>query len=369
MKHIKVLALTFLSLMVVACGGGNGNGEDNGNGGGLTDGTEGDMEGYLASGVNEIDQALPQIMILPADETLKHWDCLNQKKLDGRTFLERDYSKYLVDDFHFRRISSFIQDKFIEKSYPLTDFEQSVKSLDNKAASDMADGVAQDAKTMLLQTIHPDIILELNYYTNTASGLNKKEEKKDNPFAHKSNNSNDNKPKKRTVSHVSYTLSAIDAYSNKVVATISKTGMRGESTTNMLQEDMEGKMDGLMNDINKYYRDICTRGREVTVTINVDGGSRLSLDDESIEGDTYADWIIDYMKTHTVKGVHKMQNNTSKELSFVNVRIPLVNADGTQYGVYDWTRDLQKNLRKNLGLQCSNRSQGLGHIVLTVKKL
>ena len=338
MKQIKVLALTFLSLMVVACGGGNGNR--------LTDGTEGDMEGYLASGVNEIDQALPQIMILPADETLKHWGCLNQKKLDGRTFMERDYSKYLVDDFHFRRISSFIQDKFNDMNFPLTDFEQSVKSLDNKAASDMADGVAQDAKTQLLQTTHPDIVLELNYYSGI--GITSHD------YGNKS---------------VSYTLSAIDAYTNKVVATISTTGMHGESVTKMTTADIENKLPGLMSDIKKYFTDIRTRGREVSVVINVDGTSRISLDDESIEGDTYADWIIDYIKTHTVKGVYKMQNNSAKELSFVNVRIPLVNADGTQYGVYDWTRDLQKNLRKNLGLQCSNRSQGLGQIVLTVKKL
>ena len=61
--------------------------------------------------------------------------------------------------------------------------------------------------------------------------------------------------------------------------------------------------------------------------------------------------------------------NTDKELSFTNVRINLLQEDGTQYGVYDWTRDLQKNLRNNLGIKATNRSQGLGEIELTIKKI
>ena len=93
----------------------------------------------------------------------------------------------------------------------------------------------------------------------------------------------------------------------------------------------------------------------------------MDLSDESSEGDTYADWIVDFIKTHTVKGAYKLQRNTDKELYFVNCRIRLLNEDGTQYGVYDWTRDLAKNLRKNLGLKVTNKAQGLGEILLVVE--
>ena len=61
--------------------------------------------------------------------------------------------------------------------------------------------------------------------------------------------------------------------------------------------------------------------------------------------------------------------NTNSELSFTNVRIPLLQSDGTQYGVYDWTRDLQKAIRHDLGIKSTNRSQGLGEVVLTINKL
>ena len=126
-------------------------------------------------------------------------------------------------------------------------------------------------------------------------------------------------------------------------------------------------MPKLMGDIQKYFNDVLTRGREITVRINIAADSNQKLTDESIEGDTYSDEIIDYMKTHTIKGAHKLQTNTGNQLTFTNVRIKVLNEDGTQYGVYDWTRDLQKYLRKNLGLSSENRSQGLGEVELTVK--
>jgi hypothetical protein len=120
-------------------------------------------------------------------------------------------------------------------------------------------------------------------------------------------------------------------------------------------------------DITKYFSDILTRGRDITVRIAVEEGLDLALTDESIEGDTYADWMIDYMKTHTLKGAYKLQRNTDYELYFVNCRIKLLNEDGTQYGVYDWARDFVKNLRQNLGLKCSNKSQGLGEVLICIE--
>ena len=167
--------------------------------------------------------------------------------------------------------------------------------------------------------------------------------------------------------NVSFTLNALDAYTNKVVATMTASNIKGQSTTQTIQESIKDEMPKFQQDIQKYFSDILTRGRDITVRIAVEKGCKINLSDESIEGDTYTDWIMDYIKTHTVKGAYKMQRNTSKELYFVNCRIKLLNKDGTQYGVYDWTRDLQKNLRKNLGLQCSNKAQGLGEVLISIK--
>ena len=216
----------------------------------------------------------------------------------------------------------------------------------------MAEGFEKDAKTQLLTVAQPDIILELSYDTSrdkislTSHNYGGKGEK-----------------------NVSFTLNALDAYTNKVVATMTASNIKGESTTEVIQGSIKEQMPKFQEDITKYFSDILTRGRDITVRVAVEKGSNVSLSDESIEGDTYADWIIDYIKTHTVKGAYKLQRNTDNELYFVNCRIKLVNQNGTQYGVYDWTRDLQKNLRKNLGLKCTNKAQGLGEVLISVKGL
>ena len=353
MKKIKLkfLLTMVITITFVSCGGGKPQGN-------LADNASGDMAAYVSSSVNAIEQARPTIIVIPGDGTLQDFGCLTQQKMNGESYVIRDYQTYLLKDDRCKRMVGYIQDLFIQQDYPLNDFEQTLKKLNTNSATDAADNLAQDAKTRLLQTANPDIILELEYQTTA----DKKQKNK--LISHNYSNSKSEDPK-----NVSYTLRAIDAYNNKVVASITKSNMKGVSTTEAIQKDIDKNVSKLMSDIQQYYSDILTRGRDVTVRITLDRGCPFGLSDESIEGDTYADWIIDFIKTHTVKGAYKMVINTDKELSFENVRIPLLQADGTQYGVYDWTRDLQKNLRKNLGVKSTNRSQGLGEIVLTINKL
>lgn len=345
MKRIMIPMVAFAVLMLASCGG-NSQRQSNG----LTEGATGDMEAYENSDVNALEQARPTIMVIPGDQTLQSFKCLKTQRIDGRDFVLRDYQKYMLKDDRAKRIISAIQNEFNAQGYPLNDFEQTLKQLDTQEALDMADGFEKDAKTMLLTVAQPDIILELTYDTSRD-----KMSMTSHNYSHKGNK------------NINYTLNAIDAYTNKVVATMTASNIKGESTTQTIQEDLKQNMPKLQQDIINYFSDILTRGRDITVRVAVEKDCKVKLTDESIEGDTYADWIMDYIKTHTVKGAYKMQRNTAKELYFVNCRIKLLNEDGTQYGVYDWTRDLQKNLRKNLGLKCTNKAQGLGEVLISIQ--
>lgn len=328
-------------------------------GGSMAEAAYGDMEAYESSDVHAIEQARPSIMVLPGDQTLKNFKMLTTEKVNGREYVIRDYQGYMLKDYRANLIISHIQDAFIKQGYPLNDFEQTLKQLNTQEALDMADGLEKDAKTMLLTTAQPDIILELNYYSSKDDDKNNNN--KISLMSHNYKTSDDGNR------DVSYTLDAIDAYTNKVVSTISATGLSGESTTKTLQADFDKKLPKMQKEIVGYFSDILTRGRDITVRVAVEKGCKVKLSDESIEGDTYSDWIIDYIKAHTVKGAYKMQRNTDNELYFVNCRIKLLNDDGTQYGVYDWARDLQKNLRTNLGLKVTNKSQGLGEVMIVVQ--
>lgn len=302
--------------------------------------------GYEDEDVNAVQQALPTIMILPSDKLLKDNRCLDEAEYDGKTFTLRDYRKFLAKGTNFRRIISTIQDAFVKDNYPVTDFEQSVKNLNTNDAYAIADNLERDAKTMLLQACHPDIILELDYTTDGGSVI--------------SHNYGNSKKK------ISYTISAIDAYSSKVESSVSAIGLEGDSEEEIFSKSLADNMPKLKEDITNYFSDIIYRGREVNVKFVVASNGNLKLSQKNIEGDTYSDWLIDYVKTHTVKGAYRMQNNSDYELSFVNARIRLLNEDGTQYGVYDWARDCMKKLNTQLGLNTTNASQGLGEIVITI---
>lgn len=346
MKTNKLILHTVVLTALIMASCGDGNKQSNG----LTEGASGDMDAYEQSDVNAIEQARPAIMVIPGDQVLQNFKCLTTQKANGRDYILRDYKSYMLKDDRAKRIISTIQNEFNAQNFPLNDFEQALKQLDTQDALDMADDLEKDAKTMLLTVAQPDIILELTYDTSRDK------------ISMTSHNYSG-----RGEKNVSFTLNALDAYTNKVVATMTASNIKGESTTETIQESIKEGMPKFQQDITKYFCDILTRGRDITVRISVEKGCNVNLSDESVEGDTYADWIMDYIKTHTVKGAYKMQRNTAKELNFVNCRIKLLNEDGTQYGVYDWTRDLQKNLRKNLGLKCTNKAQGLGEVLISVQ--
>lgn len=343
-----VLGIIVASMFLFSCGG---TGEKKG----LADGASGNLDAYESGEVNAVVQALPQIMILPSDQVLKNFGCLKNQTVNGRTYQIRDYQKYLMADDRAKRIFSTIQTAFNNEGFPLNDLEQTLKQLNTQEATDMADGFEKDAKTLLLTTAQPDIILEMNYNTtaNTRNGANVLRTKK--------------KEVEISEKNISYTLNAIDAYTNKVISSITASNIKGESTTETIQADMQKKFKGLMKDVQNYFSDILTRGRDITVRVAVAKGSNVKLSDTNIEGDTYADYIMDYIKSHTVKGAYKMQRNTDNELYFVNCRIRLLNEDGTQFGVYDWARDLAKSLRKNLGVKVTNKSQGLGEVLISIE--
>lgn len=343
MKTKRIFLPLLGAMLLFSCGGNN-------QGGGIAGNASGDMEAYESGNVNAIEQARPSIMVIPSDQVLQNFSCLRTENVNGREYIIRDYKTYFLKDDRAKRIFSTIQDEFNAKDFPLHDFEQTLKQLDTQEALDMADGMEKDAKTMLLTVAQPDIILELDYNTSRDKALS---------LTRSSNNNNEK--------NVNYTLNALDSYTNKVISSITASNIKGESTTEVIQENIKKNISKFQKDITSYFSDILTRGRDITVRIAIESGAKIKLSDESIEGDTYTDWIIDYMKSHTVKGAHKMQRNTNKELYFVNCRIKLLNDDGTQYGVYDWTRDLQKNLRQNLGLKCSNKSQGLGEVVISIQ--
>lgn len=297
--------------------------------------------------VNVNEQAKPNLIVIPSDELLQKFGMLKQQDAQGKTIYVRDFKGYLLKDPNAKFIISTIQSSFIKVGFPLNDLEQTLKSLDDQEIIDGVDDIQKDAKSMLLSSAKPDIILELNYdlvTDETSRNLNKS---------------------------LTYTLRGIDAFSNKIISTIQQTGFGKNDANNDAGSLMKKALDKDILDytkqINTFFADIIQKGRDITVRVAIDKGVKISMEDECLKGDSYADWVVDYLKSNAQKGAYKMERNTETEMFFRNVRIKTLNENGTQYSAYDFAKEMKKALDKACGIKSSNKTQGLGDAYIVLK--
>jgi len=299
------------------------------------------------SEVNANEQAKPTLIIIPSDQLLEKFGMLKEEIAQGKKIYSRDFKGYLMKDPNAKFIITAIQSQFIKVGFPLNDLEQTLKSIDDVQITDEIDNISKDSKTRLLTSAKPDIILELNYdliQDNNSRNLNKT---------------------------ITYTLGAIDAFTNKVVSTIQQTGFGKDDPDNdagsLMKKALEKDLPEYTKQINSYFGDIIQKGREITVRVAVENGIKLSMEDECLKGDTYSDWVIDYLKKNTLKGSYKMERNTQTEIFFRNVRIKTLNQDGTQFSAYDFAKEMKKAIDKACGIKTTNKTQGLGDSYLVIK--
>jgi hypothetical protein len=322
----KISIIALLTIVLMSCGGNGGN---------------------QSNTVNVTQQQKPAMLVIPSDQLLQQFGKLKQQEALGKTLQVRDYNGYLLTDQDSKFIISTIQSAFIQMGYPLNDLEQTLKSINEQEMLDAIDGIQKDAKTILLTTAKPDIILELDY--NIVTDRSSRDFKKS----------------------LTYTLRAIDAFSNKVVATIQQTNFEGNSKTatpaTLMEAALAKDTKGFTQQINNHFNTIIETGREITLRVTIDNGVNLTMSDECLDGDTYSDFIIDWVKVNTLLGAYNMNRNTETEMYFTNVKIKTLNDNGTQYSAYDFARELSKALNKGCGIKSRNTTQGLGMATISIK--
>lgn len=292
--------------------------------------------------VNVINQAKPKLMIIPSDRMLKDEKCLTINTFNGKKTIIRDISGFIVKSEKSNSIISAIQKYFIQIGYPLNDLEQSLKAINNRQILDEADNIVKDAKTLLLNTVSPDIILELDYQENVITGRTSRK------------------------SYINIALSAIDVYSDKVIAVSNKNNL-DMSLDEYLEKGITKDLETLEPQLRNYFTDIVANGREISFRVTLSNDCPISLSDMyNNEGDTYSDWIRRWVITNAKNGSANMVSNTKKEMAFTNVRISNVMDDGTQFNAYEFAGKFRKEFFKTFSLQSSNNSQGLGNALVII---
>lgn len=286
----------------------------------------------------------PTLMVVPSDTWCQEAGFTKTFDVMGTSKIIPDYENALVQNGDLKIAITVINGLMADRGFPLVDMEQSVKSI----ATDNAETMAETSKEGMEIAVSPidqikqrakcDIVLDLYWKVNPVG------------------------PRRS----LTYNLRALDAYTNKQIASTTGTGqvtMTSELAL-MLQEAIEGSIEEFTTRLMSYFADMEANGREVTLDIRTWDGSAVDLDSE-VDGDILVDYIEDWVAENTVNGVYSLTDATSTMMTFDQVRIPLYDEKGRALDTRRWARNLSRLLRKN---DIDNRlsMRGLGQAIIII---
>lgn len=294
---------------------------------------------------NAITQSMPSIIVFPSDAMLKRLGNLKEVENQGAISYERQYQKAFIDDEALKFTVAVIEEEFAKVGFPLENLEQILKQIASNTAMDEMTDVAKDLRSELLNTARPDYIIEVDYdlvTDATSRNLNKS---------------------------LMYSIKVLDVYSNKTVASISKTNVGKEQAENdtpsLIKNDLPSSLNDLKAQVTEHYANLLANGIEITLRVATTQGSGVALDDDC-GAEEIGENIVEWLKENTVNQSYKMSKNTSTEMFFTNVRIFSQDEDGQKYTAYDFAKGLKKGLKKGCGLDVTNKTQSLGDALIVI---
>jgi hypothetical protein len=298
-------------------------------------------------GVNAITQSMPSIMVFPSDGMLKRLGYLKERKNQGVVGYDRQYQQALIDNQSLKFAIAVIEEEFAKVGFPLDNLEQTLKQIVVSSAVNEMTDVSKDVRAELLNTARPDYVIELDYDLITD-------------------------PKSRNLNRsLTYSVKALDVYSNKTIASISKTNVGKEQKTDndaatLIKEAFPNNFQDFRRQITQHYADLLANGVEITLRLATKNSSGISIDDYCGDKEV-GESVIEWMKDNTVNQTYKMSKNTSSEIFFTNVRIYLQDEKGQKFTAYDFANSLKNEIKSGCGLDVSNKTQSIGDALIIIK--
>ena len=303
----------------------------------------------LSNNASAIDQTNPTIMIFPSDALMERLGCITSVENQGVISYRRDYTKAYMQSSELKFIIASIEESFSKAGYPLENLEQQLKQINNENSMDAMENISKDARTLLINTARPDFAIELDY------------DYKQDPMSRNPKNL------------FNYTITSLDVYSNKSIASITRANLCDKSENNyffeIIKSDLNKNLPDFENQIKQRFADELANGIEITLRITSDEKVNFNLTDECLGNENYNDWINSWLKDHTVNSAFKPIKNTDKEMRFTNVRISPKNKNGKRYSAFDFANDFKQDFAKGCGVKATNRTQGIGDAYLIITGL
>lgn len=304
----------------------------------------------MVSGISAY-AAPPTIMVLPDKVWCNSQGYVETINANGKQRIVEDYGKAFLDS-ELKNVTTAINSLMQDRNFPLKDYAAQDESDDDDDMFDEAFSGAEsgsevqgNAIDQLLQKTRPDILLRIGWDVNKVG------------FQY----------------NLSYRLEAVDAYSNKAVASVTGESAPTARTTPVaacLKQAAADHIDEFAGKLMSYFDDVQTNGREIRVLLRIiDNGSGLTFNQE-YGGKELSQIIYDWMSDNTVSHQFNERTASRNRLAYDQVRIPLKDSNGRPMQARQFVAQLQRYLASapySIRAENSSPTLGVGRLMLGEK--
>ena len=300
----------------------------------------------------DLEGKLPTIMVVPSAVWCNKHGYMLTFDNQGKTEYFPDYEKALIDNMELNQAINTINARMAGRGFPLKDLEAALKTIKNESAEDAmtvsmeGSAIAESPIDILRRTAKADIWIELEWFTTEEKGGSMK--------------------------RITYSMNAIDAYTDLSVAGVSPTTSKEVYASSFqlpiqIENAIQGQFDPFCNSLRSYFDKMSKHGRAIKMRI-------LTWDDfdeglmAEFEGEELHDIIEEWVAANTVNGKFGSPDISSSgnRMTIEQVMIPLKNKKGRELDARSWARELQKKLRDNYGIESNLSTKGLGQVQLII---
>lgn len=247
-----------------------------------------------------------------------------------------DIRQAIETDPNIRVVLSKIREAFDKRGFTTIDFETKLKA--QSANNALSDNAQTNRTSMIIQNSGADIYVETEYIYTPSTGGNS----------------------------VKVLMKACDVSTGGALA--SKDAFSGQFYTEdigrLAGAAVEKVADDFMTVIQTKFDDIMENGRSIILDVKVDDGSAYTLH-QDMNGDELVDLIEDWVAEHAFKNNYHIQGSAELEMIFDDIHIPLKDANGRNYNINQFDREIRQLFRK-LGIQVAHVTKN-NTLVITIK--
>ncbi len=248
----------------------------------------------------------PTLMVVPSDAWCIRNGYVQQFDDQGQTRQIPDYQAAMQQSAEMRQLVSEMGGLMASREFPLKSLEQELKRLQTESAemsalagSETGSGITETPFERLKRNAGADIILDIDF----------------------------NMKRNGPDTQVSFNLTALDAYSSKMISGNTGVGSKGNIAVELLMKEAVGSfIDKFCTDLKTYFDGMFADGREITLMLRCFDSSPINFETEfDYSGQTaeLADIIGVWMEENSVNGRFSEDKRSTNVLRYTQVRIPM----------------------------------------------